>query len=111
MGCCSSAPLDEGVPPEGATPRNGPDLFTVLGVQLLDRPLGNELKEVWCLSDRNRNDLLSGAELGTFFAAVSTKWGGGEWKPASTPRSASRPASAVDGFLDAAVIAGEVDWE
>jgi hypothetical protein len=99
MGCCSSAPapLEEGVPPEGA------DLFAELGVSLLDRPLGNELKAVWYLSDRNHNDVLEAAELAAFFEAVSSKWGGSKWT------RGANATSAVDVFLEAQQ--GSVDWQ
>ena len=99
MGCCASAPapLEEGVPPEGA------DLFAELGVSLLDRPLGNELKEVWYLSDRNHNDVLEAAELAAFFEAVSSKWGGSKWT------KGANATSAVDVFLEAQQ--GSVDWQ
>ena len=60
-------------------PPDGPDLFAELGVALIDRPSGAALREVWADSDADLNDVLSQAELLTFLAAVSAKWGGGKW--------------------------------
>ena len=99
-GSGSKAGAEEGVPPDG------PDLFAELGVALIDRPSGAALREVWADSDADLNDVLSRAELLTFLAAVSAKWGGGKWTAAAF--KAGSPSFAAWGALEEGE---EVEWQ